>query len=396
MSLPDLLNVVHLPTLIASLCGPDAIRGLNADRGGVICDPRPGYEERHPSFSVYRQTGGRWRWKRHSGDAAGGDAYALLLAFGLPPQEAFSLLAQAASMSSPFPTPRPSSTSATKPPEHVSNRLHPLSPTELRRATALLAPLTSESPAAQELDRRGLLGWPDLQVGQLRRDYWRADGRPLAREGALAFFLTGPDGRPWGLKVRNLLELPGLGRYVYRLSGHGAPAWCSPQYGTAKRILIVEGELNAAVAARALSESGSRLDVQGLAGANGLPHLEGCAGRDVYLYADADDAGRACVARLARLMTAAGARRVWMLPPLQSGDFCDLAGKGGLGQLRTQLQHLLQAAVLHCPSMADEVHPHRTPPPHQAQGGDVVGPHELATSAWRKYQQKLRRAWRTP
>lgn len=393
MTLAGLLSVVHLPTLIASLCGAEAVRGLNSDRGGVICDPRPGHQEKCPSFSVYRVSGGHWRWKRHGGDNAGGDAYALLLAFGLAPQEAISLLTQAAHMPAPFPRPR-LSTSARRPSEIVGNRLHPLSPMELQRATALLAPLTSASPAAQELDRRGLLDWPDLQVGQLHRDFRAGDGHLLAHAGALAFFLTGPDGRPWGLKVRNLLKLPDLGRYVYRLGGHGAPAWCSPGHGTAERILIVEGELNAAAAARALSESGNRLDVQGLAGAGGLPHLEGCAGRDVYLYADADDAGRACVARIARLVTVAGARQVWMLHPLQSGDFCDLAGRGGLGQLRTELQHLLQAAVLHCPSTADEVHPHRTPPPHQAQGGDVVGPHELATSAWRKYQLKLRRAGR--
>ena len=61
MKLADLLERVSLPDLIATLAGPDAVRGLTRERGGVVCDPRPGQEERHASFSVYRKGQG-WRW----------------------------------------------------------------------------------------------------------------------------------------------------------------------------------------------------------------------------------------------------------------------------------------------------------------------------------------------
>ncbi len=58
MKLSELLDRVSLPDVIARECGPQTTHGLNRDRGGVICDPRPGHSETHPSFSVYRGRAG--------------------------------------------------------------------------------------------------------------------------------------------------------------------------------------------------------------------------------------------------------------------------------------------------------------------------------------------------
>jgi len=203
--------------------------------------------------------------------------------------------------------------------------------------------------AAHDLHTRGLLDWEGLEAGKLRKDFTTPEGRRLARAGALAFLVRGPDGQPWGLKVRNLgtpdeLRAAGLDRYVYRVARHGAPAWCSPSYGTGDGVLLVEGELNGAAAARGLEAAGLRLDVQGLAGAGGAPFLDGLAGRCVYVYADPDEAGAACRERVSKVAQAAGALEVRALAPLPSGDFCDVAGEGGVALLGARLLDLLTGA----------------------------------------------------
>ncbi|GAA4022832.1 hypothetical protein GCM10022631_41710 [Deinococcus rubellus] len=344
MKLRDLQADVNLPDLIAELAGGEAVHRLSRERGGEMCDPRPACEERHESFSVYLK-GGAWKWKRHGGDEAGGTAYDLLLHFGYSDEQAREKLAQLAGMSlsgqgsvksRPAPAPR-----------------DPLA--EARRAAALLAPIQASDPAGVNLAALGLLGW--LDANKIRRDFTAPDGRLLAWAGALAFMVRGPDGQPCGLKVRNTgtaeeLQAAGLARYVYRIGGHGAPAWCSPGYGQGKALLIVEGELNGAAAARAAEVVGLGLDVQGMAGAGGTPFLEGVAGRPVYLYADPDDAGTACLERVAALVRAADAAEVRILAPLVSGDFCDLAGSDGPAALGARLLDLIAGAAVWEPTAA--------------------------------------------
>lgn len=68
VKLSELLDRVNLPDVIACECGPQTTHGLNRNRSGVICGPRPGHFETHPSFSVYQGRGWRRHWKRHAGD----------------------------------------------------------------------------------------------------------------------------------------------------------------------------------------------------------------------------------------------------------------------------------------------------------------------------------------
>ncbi|UBV42125.1 hypothetical protein LAJ19_10840 [Deinococcus taeanensis] len=336
MKLRTLLDGVNLPDLIAEHCGPEAVRGLHRDRGGVIRDPRPGHTEHSPSFSVYLNAQGRWKWKRFGGDGGHGSAYDFLLGLGFTSFQAAEELSRWTGAALAPSVPAPSAARVPLDPlveaRHALSRCAPLGDAEQHRALRWVCPLGLQDAAGRALKERGLYGWQGLQAGQLIRDFQTRDGRTLAHAGALAFSLRGPDGRPWGLKVRNLgsvevLRACGLERYVYRLGRYGSPAWCSPRYGTGEAVLIVEGELNGAAASRALSRAGVRVDVQGLAGANGTPFLEGLRGKPVYVYADPDAPGAACVGRVARMARAAGASAVRVLAPLADGDFCDLAGK---------------------------------------------------------------------
>ena len=211
--------------------------------------------------------------------------------------------------------------------------------------------MSAQTAAGRDLERRGLYGWSGLRVGQLRRDFITREGRTLARAGALCIFITGPDGQVCALKVRNIgtadeLRAAGLDRYVYRIGGHGAPAWCSPGYGQGKALLITEGELNGAAASLAAEVCGLSLDVQGLAGAGGTPFLDGIEGRVVFLYADGDTAGLSCLERLGKLAQRAGAAEVRVLAFLQSGDFCDMCSGLGVAVFGAQLQAMLSSADL--------------------------------------------------
>lgn len=356
MKLSEVLDGINLPDLITLKCGADAAHGLSRERGGVIRDPRPGHAETRPSFSVYLHVG-RWRWKRHDGsDAQHGSAYDFLLSLGYSEAQAREQLERLAGVASSWALPSlprvvhtpPSPLDLTR---GALSRCAPLTPDELAKVTRLLSPLTEQDQAAQDLRARGLLGWEGLQVGTLRHTFQPRQGRTLARAGALCFLLTGPDGNAWGMKVRNLgnadeLAAAGVDRYVYRIAGHGAPAWCSPSYGQGAALLITEGELNGAAAARALSAAGLALDVQGLAGAGGVPHLEGLAGRVVYLHADPDAAGAACLERVGQIATQAGAAEVRVLVNLGEGDFCDLLGRLGAAVFGGQLEDRLNSAEL--------------------------------------------------
>jgi hypothetical protein len=362
VKLSELLALINLPDLITRECGADAAHGLSRERGGVIRDPRPGHSETRPSFSVFLYQG-RWGWKRHDGsDSQKGNAYGFLLSLGYTETQAREELERLAGVASSWVVPAPPRVVYTPPSpleqaRRALSKCAPLTPDELAKVTRLLSPLTEQDQAAQDLRARGLLGWEGLQVGTLRRTFQTREGKVLAYAGALCFLLTGPDGKVWGLKVRNLgsadeLAAAGVDRYVYRIAGHGAPAWCSPAYGQGAALLITEGELNSAAASRALLASGLALDLQGLAGAGGVPHLEGMAGRVVYLYADPDPAGAACLERVGRIAQAAGAAEVRVLAPLEEGDFCEELGRLGAVTFGEQLQARLNTGELWQPGIS--------------------------------------------
>ena len=145
MTLSELIERMSLPDLIAQEWGPDAVRGLTRERGGVTCDRRAGQHETHPSFSVYKH-GNVWRWKRHGGDEASGNAYGFLLACGYSELQAREELARHAGVTldtwQPR-TPRP----VYQAPDPLSEaravlaRSTPFDDRELERVAVLVAPL---------------------------------------------------------------------------------------------------------------------------------------------------------------------------------------------------------------------------------------------------------------
>ena len=396
------IEAADLQALIVEHCGHEAVRGLHPARGGVIRDPRPGHEERNPSFSVYR-AGPVWRYKRYGGDEASGTAYDFLLAMGYSASQAREELLRRAGLAdaAPWTAPRPAPVRI-DPLAQVRAHLStcsPLSLEELDRLPRLVAPLHSTDPAALDLARRGL--WPLKDAGKLRRDFRTPDGRLLAATGALTLQIPGPEGQPWALKVRNP-DMPELSRYVYRIAGHGNPAWCSPDYGQAEAVLLVEGELNGAAASVAARHAGLSLDVQGLASAGGVPHLEGLAGRPVYLYFDGDEAGRAGAARVATLARDVGAKVVRVLASLAGDlDCCDLLGERGPVAFGAWLRAALESSVEACTTSAPPHQPHGASPsrpctiapnPREWCGG--ASPADPVAAVLGRYQNKLNRKLR--
>jgi hypothetical protein len=378
MKISELLPHIYLPDLIAAYWGVKAIQGLHHDRGGVICDQRPGQEEIHPSFSVFKSVN-IWRWKRHGGDGASGNAYSFLLELGYSEQQAREELHRLAGVPldgwqmSPLPRPTYTPPSALELARRALSRCAPLTADEQQHAWRLLAPLAEHDQAVQDLQARGLYCWDGLKAYKLRQAFQTRDGRTLGQVGALAFLLTGPDGQPWGLKVRNLgskaeLAAAGVERYAYRLARHGAPAWCSPDYGHGEALLIVEGELNGAAAARAAGVIGLSLDVQGLAGAGGVPYLNSKVSRVVYLYADPDAAGTACLEWVGQLAQEAGAAEVRVLARMSGGDFCDLLGRMGIQAFGSQVWAAMKMAQLWQPANSGKsALPQIKSPPREAK-----------------------------
>jgi hypothetical protein len=331
------IQQINLPDLLNEFCPTLETARLSRERGGLIRDPRPGREERHPSFSVNRKDG-CWLYHRF-GTNEGGNAFTLLVNLGWSRSEATRELIRRAGLSE---SNQGQHSRSRKPKSNVLEHCraanvthHPLEMPELERLQRLCEPILAHDPIHDVLAKRGLCNLPVevLPMQRLRKDFGPRD-RLLARVGALVLLVIGPDGRPWAAKVRNLdpLERDGqtVPRYCYLIGGHGTPAWCSPNYGTGSSVLICEGELNAVAAHMALRHSGSSFDFQGIAGSNSWPHLNGLEGRNVLIYADADSAGQGAVTRWTELARASHVRSIRVVDAFDGLDFCNLAAKYGL------------------------------------------------------------------
>jgi hypothetical protein len=298
-TLNQAIQQINLPDLLNEFCPTLETARLSRERGGLIRDPRPGREERHPSFSVSCKDG-RWLYHRF-GTNDGGNAFTLLVDLGWSRREATRELIRRAGLSESSQGQRSRSR---KPKPNLMeqcravNATHrPLEMAEMERFQRLCEPIPANDPIHQVLVKRGLYNLPVevLPMRRLRKDFGPRD-ELFARAGALVLLVIGPDGRPWAAKVRNLdpleQEEKTVPRYCYLIGGHGTPAWCSPNYGTGSSVLICEGELNAIAAHMVLQNSGSSIELQGIAGSNSWPHLNGLECRNVLIYADADSAGQ--------------------------------------------------------------------------------------------------------
>ena len=155
----------------------------------------------------------------------------------------------------------------------------------------------------------------------------------VAAEGDRAIIpITGPEGQVLRLKLRSDPSERGA-RYRYvDVQGIGTPAWCSPAWGEADTVLVMEGELNASAAWCARPD----LDLVGVAGTSGSLPLTRLSGRAVVLYADDDPVGVLARDRWARALHARGCT-VSMLQAWPDGDACDIAHRFGRDELRQRL-----------------------------------------------------------
>ncbi|MDA0700329.1 MAG: CHC2 zinc finger domain-containing protein [bacterium] len=156
----------------------------------------------------------------------------------------------------------------------------------------------------------------------------------VAAEGEDAIFpIWGPDGATLRLKKRLHHPMKSGGKYLYVDVASGTPAWCSPTVRTADLVLVIEGELNGAVAWRARPELG----VVGVAGVSGCLPFDALRGRTVVVYTDADEVGRRARERWAAAAHQHGAASVLTLDPWPDGDACDVAGAHGLAELARRI-----------------------------------------------------------
>jgi DNA primase len=141
-----------------------------------------------------------------------------------------------------------------------------------------------------------------------------------------------PDGSIVAIKRRRYTIKPEAMRYVDLTTSCGAPAWCSPNFSSHDTVLVIEGELNAAICASVYPD----IAYIGVAGTENHLWLDALKGKTVYIYGDGDAAGQKARDRWAFAAYNIGAKSVLTLEPWEI-DACDIAGKLGRDALRERL-----------------------------------------------------------
>ena len=148
-------------------------------------------------------------------------------------------------------------------------------------------------------------------------------------------------------------------RYAYISQGQGTPAWCSSKLKQQSTFLIMEGELNAMMTWLALGAEKANIGLIGVAGVHGAIPIKFAAGKQVYLYADSDEAGQHAVQRWANQAHQAGASQIFLLKPW-AWDACEMAGRWGKARLKQRLRWAKTTPFtppLRCNDSAFDVHP---------------------------------------
>jgi len=274
LTLEEAIAQADLPGLVAQYY-PET--GAKPGKGGLYRAVWRG--ERHPSFSVYRHNG-VWFWRDHATGEKGTAWHFLTEIAGLSEREALAVLG-------------------------VDGAPAPARPSWREVLAEAQERLRRLGRVPRELEGRGFT-FEDLL----------ALGVGLTKEGAV-LPIRDPKGQVVAAKVRRL-KVP---KYRYLEEGMKAQAWHPPGFSATKPVLVVEGELNAAIAWRVYPE----VDPVGVAGAENSPDWEALRGRKVFLAADADEAGRKALARWEEEALRAGVFPL-ALPPLER-DYCEIAGE---------------------------------------------------------------------
>lgn len=316
--LSEAINIIDLPALVGELYPESGARPGKADAYKAVWRG-----DSNPSFSLFKSRTGIWMWKDFASGGEGNAFHFLTVIAKLPPQEAAHKLISRAGLDPSVPPPKSKAKAKAeeqKGPEPCDSL--PLTPDELDKYE------WEDTRIAPCLAGRGLTD-DDAHLCGLR-----------AVGNDALIFITDPNGVVVAVKKKHE---KGKIRYSYPTDGHGAPAWCSTRFLESRRILVVEGELNAIIAHSVLAEHNVEMAVMGVAGANGNMHLSALEDKHVYIYADDDKVGHAASARWAQDAKAAGATTVFTLEPFDQ-DFCDIAGGAGRGELHRLLAERFHSA----------------------------------------------------
>jgi hypothetical protein len=320
-ALADAIMGIDLPALIAQHYPNFAPRGEGSYNS-------PWRQDTRPSLSLSREQGGKWLFNDFTTGQSGNAFGFLVDVVGLSPQQAANeVLAQAGIA----PTPKPFGSPLPKPPPPTYAPLGAVHLSALQKAQAHLQGCTALPP---ELTGRGFT--PDM---------CKAYGLGLYPDGTVLIPIY-RGGQTIQIKLRNSdtrMAQQQQARYGYLVTGVGAPAWLSPDFGGHGAVLVAEGELNAMAAHAAIQQQGLGFAVVGMAGAAAKMDTTGLGGCDVYLYADGDAAGQAATSKWAAALADFGqCQSVAVLPPLSGlADFCDIAGQAGLSGLGEHLQKMI-------------------------------------------------------
>lgn len=247
--------------------------------------------ERKPSFSLFRR-GGVWFFRDHATGESGNAWHFLLEIAGLSEEEALRVLGVGEEA------------------ERKDWR------ETLREGQERLRRL---GRVPREIQGRGFTFEDTLRLGF-----------GVHAEGVLIPILS-PKGEVWAVKVKRGKPPP---KYRYLASGMGAKPWHSPGFGERPRpVLVVEGELNAAIA----WASHKGMDYVGVAGAEASPLWKALRGRKVFLAADGDEAGERALKRWKEEAWEEAGILAYPLPPLEQ-DFCEVAGERGKEELSGLLE----------------------------------------------------------
>lgn len=280
MTLDEAVARADLPGLVARYY-PES--GAKPSKAGLYLAVWRG--ERHPSFSVYRHRG-VWFFRDHATGEKGNAWHFLREIVGLSEAETLEVLGVN---------------------EERERSWKEVLEEGQRRLKAL-------GRVPEEMRGRGFTLEDLLELGF-----------GLTPEGTLIPVLS-PEGRPVGVKVRRRQAPP---KYRYLEGGMKASPWHSPGFSREDLpVVVVEGELNAAIASRVFPEAA----FVGVAGAENSPDWKALRGRKVFLAADGDEAGRRALARWQEEARSFGLFPL-PLPPLEE-DFCEVAGRYGREALK--------------------------------------------------------------
>lgn len=303
-SLTAAVNAADLPSLIAEDF-PES--GARPGKGGAFKAVWRG--DRNPSGSLWKNDNGTWMFKDHGEGEAGTAFDYLTTVLSLSAAEAAQRL-------------KAHSGIGHEAEAYVSQRAS--------RATVFAKPIREcKSEPIEETRAKA----HHTAVATLERPPLVLEGRGFSLEMCKALMIasdgpdallaiTGPMGDIVSIKRRRYQGKP---KYTYEVSGHGAPAWCSPGITEREAILVVEGELNGMVLSLALTEYG----VMGVAGAENHLQFNALKGKRVYVYADADGEGEKAQERWCAEALAIGAREVYKLARTDA-DAADILQNAGL------------------------------------------------------------------